>query len=531
MLGKYTTLAILGSPLDLGIGALVGLILGFAATYVFLLLKANTKIQQAQEKSEDLIKEAEEKAQGQIKAAQVEIKEELFQKRDAFEKEMADKQQDLRSQEKRLSKREDNLDKKLDLVEKKERQIEQKEIKLQRQDERLVELQNQAQDIIEQQNKTLQKITNFNRDEAIEFYLNRLKKEVEHDAATLISKTMERAKEEANVKARKILSTTIQRVAVEHTRETVVSTVELPNDEMKGRIIGREGRNIRAFEHITGVDVIVDDTPGVVVVSCFDSVKREVARRAMEKLVLDGRIHPARIEEVVETTKKEVNEIILEAGKQAVYEVGITNIHPKMIQLLGRLRFRTSYGQNVLKHSLECAHLCGALAGELGLDVTLAKRCALLHDIGKAVDQDMEGGHPGIGASLAKRYEEKKDVINAIASHHEDVPMETIYSVLTQISDSISGSRPGARGESLERYIKRLEQLENIATEFGGVKQAYAIQAGREVRVIVNSDKVNDKVAAKICRDIAKSIEKELTYPGEVKVTVVREVRVTDYAR
>ncbi|RME88412.1 MAG: ribonuclease Y [Planctomycetota bacterium] len=515
----------------IGIGAIVGILFGMILTYLYLLVKANTSVREAEERSKQILKEAEEKAEQNIRQAQQEFKEELAKKKQEFEAELQERQKEIRFQEKRLAKREDNIDKKLDLISKKERTIDEKEEFLKREEKKLKELQSQAEKVLEDQNRVLQKISGLSRNEAIEFYLSRLEKEVEHEAAKMISRIMENAKEEATIKARKILATTIQRVAVDHTREAVVSTIDLPNDEMKGRIIGREGRNIRAFEQITGVDVIVDDTPGVVVVSCFDSVRREVARRAMEKLVLDGRIHPARIEEVVEDTKKEVNEMILEAGKQAIYEVGITNIHPKMVQLLGRLRFRTSYGQNVLKHSIECALLAGALAGELGLDVTMAKRCALLHDIGKAVDHDMEGGHPAIGANLAKRYDEPKEVINAIASHHEDVPMETIYSVITQVCDAISGSRPGARGESLERYIKRLEQLENIASEFQGVKQAYAIQAGREVRVFVSSDKVNDKMAAKICRDIAKKIEKEMTYPGEIKITLVREVRVTEYAR
>ena len=310
-----------------------------------------------------------------------------------------------------------------------------------------------------------------------------------------------------------------------------MANIEIPDDAMKGRVIGREGRNIRSFEKATGVSVIVDDTPGVITVSCFDSIRREIARRAMERLIADGRIHPTRIEEVVQQTRQEIEEIVQKEGKQACFDLNIVGVHPRLVTLLGRLHFRTSYGQNVLEHSREVAHLAGMIAGELGLDVKLARRCGLLHDIGKALDHEVEGGHPEIGASMAQRYDEPEEVVNAIASHHNDVPQRSIYAVITQAADAISGSRPGARGETLERYIKRLEKLETLAASFPGVKSANAIQAGREIRVIVNSQKVSDAKALKLCHDIAREIEAQLTYPGEIKVTLLRETRVVEYAR
>jgi ribonuclease Y len=338
-------------------------------------------------------------------------------------------------------------------------------------------------------------------------------------------------REHCEQKAREVLATAIQRYAAAHTAETTTSTVDIPSDEMKGRIIGREGRNIRAFEKATGVDVIVDDTPGIVIVSGFDNVRREVARIALSKLIQDGRIHPSRIEEVVAETQKEMEEHIRKIGKQAAQEAGVGGLHEKFIELLGRLRFRTSYSQNVLQHSLEVAFLAGLMADELGLDGTLARRCGLLHDIGKAADHEMEGGHPQIGADLAKRFRERPEVIHAIGGHHDDVRIDMIYTVLVATADAISAARPGARRETLEKYVKRLEELEAVASGFPGVDQAYAIQAGREVRVIADASKTSDKEAAKICRDIAKAIEEQLTYPGEIKVTVLRETRSVDYAR
>ncbi|HRU06269.1 MAG TPA: ribonuclease Y, partial [Candidatus Brocadiia bacterium] len=349
------------------------------------------------------------------------------------------------------------------------------------------------------------------------------------ECAKLISDRVRDAKDNAERQARKIIGAAIQRFAADHTTEMVVSSVPLPNEDMKGRIIGREGRNIRAFEKATGVDVIVDDTPGVIVVSGFDGVRREIARLSMEKLVQDGRIHPARIEEVVEQTKKEMDNLLMETGKQAAFDCGVHNLDPREVELLGRLKFRTSYGQNQLQHVIEVAHLTGIMAGELGLDVQLAKRCGLLHDLGKAMDHEMEGGHPEIGAEMAKRCGECQDVIDAIGGHHLDIP-PSIYAVLVSAADAISASRPGARRETLEKYIKRLEQLEAIANSFPGVQQAYAIQAGREVRVIVSPDKLSEEMAQKVCRDIAKQVEKDMTYPGEVRVTLIRESRYVEVA-
>jgi ribonuclease Y len=348
---------------------------------------------------------------------------------------------------------------------------------------------------------------------------------------TLLARRLEQANETADDRSRDIVVTAIQRFAADHSSASTVSVVPLPSDDMKGRIIGREGRNIRAFEKATGVDVIVDDTPGVVVVSAFDPVRRETARRSLEKLIIDGRIHPTRIEEVVTETQKEMEDVIRKTGEEALVEVDIRGIHPKIVALLGRLKFRTSYGQNVLKHVIECAHLAGMIAGELGLSVKMAKRCALLHDIGKAVNHEVEGGHVAIAADIAKRLGEPPEVINAIASHHEDEKPESAYAVITQAVDAMSAARPGARRETLERYIQRMERLEQVATSFDGVKNAYAIQAGREVRVIVHPHKVTDPKAMKIAREIAKAVEEQLTYPGEVKVTVLRETRVVEYAR
>ncbi|MBI4583598.1 MAG: ribonuclease Y, partial [Planctomycetes bacterium] len=385
--------------------------------------------------------------------------------------------------------------------------------------------------LVEEEKQLLYRISGLGKEEAEKLLLQKLEKDYEHEEEVLVNRMVERIKEIAETRSREILATCMQRMASTYCQEITTSAIEIPNDEMKGRVIGREGRNIRAFEKATGVDVIVDDTPGVIILSCFDSIRREMARRSMDKLIADGRIHPSRIEEIVAQTKKEMNEIIQQEGKQAIYDLNIPGMHSKLVTLLGRLRFRTSYGQNVLHHVKECANLAGMIASELGLDVQLAKRCALLHDIGKAVDHEVEGGHPEIGANIAKRYDEPPEVVNSIASHHNDVPQESLYAVITQAADSISGSRPGARGETLERYIKRLEKLEAVVMSFAGVRAANAIQAGREIRVIVNSQKISDKKAIKLCRDIAKEIEEQLTYPGEIKVTLLRETRVVEYAR
>ena len=413
----------------------------------------------------------------------------------------------------------------------KESDLENKDKSLDNRTSMMDQREQELEQVIEEEKANLYRVTNLNQDEAKKLLLQKLEQEFEHEQETMLNNMLDRVKETAETKSREILATCIQRLASSYCRDITTSTIEIPNDEMKGRVIGREGRNIRAFEKAAGVDVIVDDTPGVIIVSSFDSIRREMARQSMTQLIADGRIHPTRIEEIVAQVKKEVNNIIQEEGKKAVFDLNLPGVHTKMVTLLGRLKFRSSYGQNVLEHVKECAHLAGMLAAELGVDIVLAKRCALFHDVGKAVDHEIEGGHPEIGANIARRYDEPPEVVNSIASHHNDVPMESIYAVITQIADSISGSRPGARGETLERYIKKLENLEAVALSFSGVKAANAIQAGREIRVFVNAQKIGDKKAVKLCRDIAKEIESTLQYPGEIKVTLLRETRVVEYAR
>ena len=525
------------ATLMLGIGdavwiiivALVGLATLAVGYFVARRISAGKDLQ-AREQADAVIAEAKEQADAVKKQAEVAAKEEIFKQREKFEQEGREAREELKNLERRLEKREDNNDRKADLINKKEKLLEGQEARLTEREGELAKKRDDLDGLIAAERETLNRVAGMSREEAQKILLERLEQELVHEQSALIQRVTDETKEIADGKARDILATAIQRLAADHTSEHVVSAIDIPNDEMKGRIIGREGRNIRAFERATGVDVIVDDTPGVVVVSGFDSVRREVARLAMEKLIVDGRIHPTRIEEVVNETAKEIEGVIRETGKQTILEVDIRGVHPKIVELLGRLKYRTSYGQNVLDHSKEVAFLASMIAGELGLDPVFAKRCGLLHDIGKAVDHEMEGGHPAIGADLAKRYEEKPLVINAIAGHHGDVAPESIYTVLVMAGDAISAARPGARRETLEKYIKRLERLEGIASSFPGVDKAFAIQAGREVRVIVNSDKISDKDAAKVCRDIAKEIENELTYPGEVKVTLIRETRFQEIA-
>ena len=481
--------------------------------------------------SKNAIKEAKLEAERIVKNADISAREELFKKKEDFEKENQETRQELRHLEKRLSKREDSIERKIDIMTKKEKYIESMASNLSNKERELSKKNVQLDEIIKEEKDTLYKISTLSAEAAEKLLLSRLEKELEVECASLIEKNIKKAKEEAEKNAVSIVGTAIQRCTANSTVDNVVSSIELPGDEMKGRIIGREGRNIRAFEKATGIDVIVDDTPGIIVLSGFDGVRREVARLAMKKLIIDGRIHPARIEEVVQETEKDIEQIILETGKQTSFELGIHDLHTEIVKLIGRLRYRTSYGQNQLQHSIEVSHLAGVLAGELKLDPQLARRCGLLHDIGKAVSSEVEGTHALVGADIAKRYEETSEVVNAIASHHEEVPSETVYSVLINAADAISASRPGARRETLEKYVKRLEKLESVAMSFSGVESAFAIQAGREVRVIVHPDKVSDKSASKICYDIAKNIEEELEYPGEVTVTVIREKRVVQKAK
>ena len=498
----------------------------------FICILVYKKRQSADEKKlKQLIEESTRGAEKVKKEAELAAKAELYHRREAFEKETQETRMEFKQQERRLSKREDNMERKMELLTKKERYIDTLSANFALKEKKIDEKRVELEKVIEEENNTLLKISKLSREEAEKLLLSRLEKELAIKCAEVISKKITEAKENAEQTATSLISTAIQRCAATHTAENIVSSIELPNNEMKGRIIGREGRNIRAFEKATGIDVIVDDTPGVIVLSGFDSVRREIARQSMEKLILDGRIHPAHIEEIVKETEKEIEQVIQETGKQTCFELGIHNVHPELIKLLGRLKYRTSYGQNQLQHSIEVSNLMGIIAGELKLDVPLAKRCGLLHDIGKAIGPEMEGTHAVAGAVLAKRYDERPEVVNAIGGHHEEKPVESVYTVLVSATDAISGARPGARRETLEKYIKRLERLENIATSFSGVESAYAIQAGREVRVMVCPDKINDKIAAKMCYDIAREVEEQLEYPGEVVVTVIRETRFVEHAK
>jgi ribonuclease Y len=511
--------------------SIIGAIVGIVATLAVLRAVGRSALGSAKRDATAILNQANAEAE-QIRArGELDAKAEYVRRSEQFEKEATEIRNEMREAERRLAKREDNLERKLDALATKERALDASGKRLAEREKAIVVKERQMNDALAQQRAQLLKITGMSVEEAKMLLLDRLEKEVSREASNLISKRHEEAKETAAAEAREIIVTAIQRYAAEHTSDSTVSTVDIPSDEMKGRVIGREGRNIRAFEKATGVDVIVDDTPGVVVISSFDPVRREVARRSLEKLIQDGRIHPGRIEEIVSEIAQEVDQEVTEIGKKSALEANVLNLHPRMYELLGRLNFRTSYGQNVLRHSIEVAYLCQMMADELGIDGAFARRCGLLHDIGKAVDHEMEGGHPHIGAELARRYNENPDVVNAIAAHHGDGEITSIYTSLVSAADAISASRPGARRESLERYVRRLEQLETVANGFAGVKQAYAIQAGREIRVIADASEVDDESTVKLARDIAKKIEDEMQYPGEIKVTLLREVRAVEYAR
>jgi ribonuclease Y len=519
-------------PLVCVISSCLALVVGLVVGYGIARLLDRSRLNSTRQQADSILETARKEAENLLKEAELKTKEELYRKREEFDREAEETRNQLREQERRLEKREDALEQKNQAQLKKERSLENNQRKL---NERRAEVEKRAEEIeilIQQQTQKLHEITGLSREAAIALLFERLENELSAEVAQRLQKHEEHIRAGAEDKAREILAATIQRYAAEHTADTTVSTVDIPSDDMKGRIIGREGRNIRTFEKCTGVDVIVDDTPGVVIVSAFDNVRRETARLALAKLIQDGRIHPSRIEEVVAETQAEMEKHILEVGKLAVQDVGLLAVHEKLMQLLGRLKFRTSYSQNVLQHSIEVAHLCGMMAEELGLDGRLARRCGLLHDVGKAADHEMEGGHPKIGAELAKRYgETSKEVLHAIAGHHDDVTIDHVYTVLVAAADAISASRPGARRETLEKYVKRLEELEAVASGFPGVEHAYAIQAGREVRVIANASQTSDSDAIRVCRDIARAIEEQLNYPGEIKVTVVRETRAVEYAR
>ena len=509
------------------IGAVVALLAG----YLLLQWLNRARLDAGRNEAERMLIESRAEADVICKTAKVDAKAEFLKGEEKLRAESNEMRGELKTVEKRLTKREDNLEAKLDTLATKERNLEQAQKKLGVRDEELGRREQEAAQLITEQRSQLLKISSMSMEDAKRTLLDEVRGEVEHEAAELIAKTVATAKDEALQRSREITLTAIQRYAGEHTCENVVSTVDIPSDEMKGRVIGREGRNIRAFEKVTGVDVIVDDTPGIVLVSAFNPVRREVARRSLERLIQDGRIHPGRIEELVAQVQKEVDEEILESGKKAALEASIGGLHRKQLELLGRLKFRTSYGQNVLRHSLEVAFLCQIMADELRLDGRLARRCGLLHDVGKAIDHEVDGSHQKIGADFCKRFNERPEVLNAIEAHHGDVPSTSPYAPLVMAADAMSASRPGGRRESLERYIQRLQQLEDIAKAPQGVKEAFAIQAGREIRVIVDAKRVDDAVAAMIARDIAKEIEEQMTYPGEIRVTVLREVRAVARAR
>lgn len=482
------------------------------------------KVGSAEEKAREIIDEAVKSAETKKREALLEAKEESLKTKNELEKEIRERRAEIQRNEHRITQKEENLDKKLDALEKKEAEYAKKEATLEKQKSEVAKLN-------QQRVQELERISGLTSEQAKDILLKTVEEDVKLDAAKLVKESLAQAKEEAGKKAKDIVVTAIQKCAADHVAETTISVVQLPNDEMKGRIIGREGRNIRTLETMTGVELIIDDTPEAVILSAFDPVRREVARIALEKLIVDGRIHPARIEEMVEKAQKEVDTLIKEEGEAAALEVGVHGIHPELIKLLGKMRYRTSYGQNVLKHSIEVAQLAGLLAAEIGEDVRTAKRAGLLHDIGKAVDREMEGSHIQLGVELCKRYKESAVVVNAVEAHHGDVEPETIVACLVQAADTISAARPGARRETLEAYSNRLQQLEEITDSFKGVEKSFAIQAGREVRVMVVPEQVNDAEMVLLARDISKRIEAELDYPGQIKVNVIRESRVTDYAK
>lgn len=482
------------------------------------------KLGSAEEKAREIIDEALKTAETKKREALLEAKEESLKTKNELERETKERRAELQRYEKRVLAKEETLDKKTEALEKKESKISAKEVELDK-------IKVEAEEMHNRQLQELEKISGLTSEQAKEYLLKTVEDEVKHETAMLVKELENKAKEEADKKAKDYVVTAIQRCAADHVAETTISVVQLPNDEMKGRIIGREGRNIRTLETLTGVDLIIDDTPEAVILSGFDPIRREVARIALEKLIVDGRIHPARIEEMVEKAQKEVEVMIREEGEAATLEVGVHGIHPEIVRLLGKMKFRTSYGQNALKHSIEVAHLSGLLAGEIGVDIRMAKRAGLLHDIGKSVDHEMEGSHIQIGVDICKKYKESSIVINAVESHHGDVEPESLIACIVQAADTISAARPGARRETLETYTNRLKQLEDITNGFKGVDKSFAIQAGREVRVMVIPEQVSDADMILLARNVSKQIESELEYPGQIKVNVIRESRVTDYAK
>ncbi|MFD1018257.1 ribonuclease Y [Thalassobacillus hwangdonensis] len=510
---------------------LLALIVGIVVGYLIRKSIAEAKISSAEQLAKQIVEEGHRNAEAAKKEALLEAKDENHKIRQDAENEIRERRLELQKTENRLTQKEENLDRKSETQDKRELTLEKKEETLTEKQQQIEVMESKVKAMLQEQQTELERISGLTSDQARQVILERVEQEVSHESALMIKEAENRAKEEADKKAKSILSLAMQRCAADHVAETTVSVVNLPNDEMKGRIIGREGRNIRTLETLTGIDLIIDDTPEAVILSGFDPIRRETARIALEKLVQDGRIHPARIEEMVDKSRREVDEYIREVGEQTTFEVGVHGLHPDLVKILGRLKYRTSYGQNVLKHSMEVAFLSGLLAAELGEDETLARRAGLLHDIGKAIDHEVEGSHVEIGKELATKYKENEVVINSIASHHGDEEPTSIISVLVAAADALSAARPGARSETLENYIKRLEKLEEICESHDGVEKSFAIQAGREVRIMVRPDDIDDVAATKLARTIRKQIEEDLDYPGHIKVTVIRETRSVEYAK
>ena len=506
------------------VAAAVALLIGILVGIQIRKKKAEREISSAEDEAKRIINEAIKSAESKKREALLEAKEEILKNRAEYEKEVKERRADMQRQERRLQQKEENIDRKTDAIEKKEEALAEKH-------DAILKEQDEIKLIKRSQTEMLERISGFTADQAKEYLIQQVESEVTHETAMKIKEIEARAKDEADQRAREIVATAIQRCAADHVAEITVSVVPLPNDEMKGRIIGREGRNIRTLETLTGADLIIDDTPEAITVSCFEPVRREVARLALEKLIADGRIHPTHIEEMVEKARREVDAVIRAEGERAVLETGVRGVHPELQKLLGRLHYRTSYGQNVLQHSIEVSHIAGMMAAELGADVTAAKRAGLLHDIGKAVDHEMEGTHIQLGVEFCRKYKEKEDIIHAIQAHHGDVECKTLVACLVQAADAVSAARPGARRENLENYIKRLEKLEEITSDYPGVEKSYAIQAGREVRVMVKPDQVSEDQMVILARELAKKIEEEMEYPGQIKVHVLRETTAIEYAK